>query len=42
MTPQFDPDFSGPSGPNWGLILAFLLSACLWLVVGLIVGRLWS
>jgi hypothetical protein len=37
-----DPDFSGPSGPNWGLILAIIASAAAWLAVGLIVGRLWS
>ena len=40
--PNLDPDFSGPPSPNWGLILAFLVSAAIWLLVGLIVGKLWN
>lgn len=40
--PNLDPDFSGPPGPNWGLIMALMVSGCIWLTIGLIVGKLWN
>lgn len=49
MTPNLDPDFSGPSGPNWGFLLLLAISALMVLLAGFgayclgrILRALWS